>query len=816
MYDKRRLQVSGTDARGRASSKAYDSNGYLQSVTDRNSHTVTTPHDNLGHIQSTTAPDTATLKYYYDTRDWQVAAVDGLNHVTLTYFDAAGRRISTVNPLGITTGSTGYDAAGRVSVQTDALNNATQYFYDGVGRLDHTLDPLSQQFSHAYDDAGRALSLTNRRSKTFGFGYGTDGLATTFTYPSGRQSQIIDRDANGKPKTLQSPGGNQTALTYDAMGRTKTRTDAAGAVTWYYDGEGNATDVIEVSGTNSATIHRVYDELGRVTSCTDSQGSTVGYAYDNEGNITSITYPGNKTVSYTYDGSNRLKTVTDWASRVTTYYYDTTGRLDHVDRPNNTRQRVTFDDANRLTSSYEEKVSGGTVVATLWQAGYGYDNANRLTRFAPTPMSQNNPPPTATMTYDSDNQLATYNGQAVVHDLDGNLQSAPLVSGTQTQLGALTWDVRNRLTSAGGVTYVYDSENRRVSSTVNGQKTTYVYSRGGKLDRLLATMNPDGSITRYIYGNGLLYEETTNAQGVAQSPVYYHFDWRGDTVAQSDSSGNVIARLSYSPYGVRTIESGTVTTPFCFNGKWGVMTESNGLLSMQARYYSPLLLRFVNEDPSGFEGGVNLYAFANGDPIDLMDPFGLCPAAPLTSGGNSNIAASSNTPVWNALPNQSTIQGSPIYNPVSQTVGYTGLAASALQYSAASRYSVGSNYKVYTSGWGGNGYVSTAKLGAISEIAGKGVAGLSVGIDAYGYYNGNISGAHFATNTTMTAVGVSGGLPGAVAAGSYFLIDTLYPAKDPKAGGAAAFIQDTAPIITKPMVDLAKKGAGMPIVLPIW
>ena len=68
----------------------------------------------------------------------------------------------------------------------------------------------------------------------------------------------------------------------------------------------------------------------------------------------------------------------------------------------------------------------------------------------------------------------------------------------------------------------------------------------------------------------------------------------------------------------------------------------------------------------------------------------------------------------------------------------------------------------------------------------------------------------------MTAVGVSGGLPGAVAAGSYFLIDTLYPAKDPKAGGAAAFIQDTAPIITKPMVDLAKKGAGMPIVLPIW
>ncbi len=621
--DKRRLKLTETDARGHQTSWGYDSNGYLQSVTDRNSHTVSTPHDNLGHAQSTTAADTATVNYYYDTRDWQTAVVDGLGHVALTRYDAAKRLISLVNPLGITTVSTGYDAAGRVTLQTDALNHATQSFYDSVGRLDHTLDPINQQFSHAYDDAGRALSLTNRRSKTFGFGYGSDGLPTTFSYPSGRQSQIIDRDAHGLPKTLQSPSGKQTALTYDAMSRVKTRTDGVGAITWYYDGEGNATDVTEVSGTNSANIHRVYDELGRVTSCTDSQGNTVGYGYDNEGNIASITYPGNKTVTYTYDGSNRIKTVTDWASRVTTYYYDATGRLDHVDRPNSTRQRVTFDDANRLTNSYEEKMSGGSVVATLWQAGYGYDNANRLTSFAPTPMAQNNPPPPATMTFDSDNQLATYNGQSIGHDADGNLSSAPVVSGTQ--LGALTWDARNRLTSAGGITYAYDAENRRTRSVATGGTTTYIYSRGAKLDRLLVKNNPDGSVTRYIHGAGLLYEETTNAQGVAQSPVYYHYDWRGDTVALSDATGNVTARMSYSPYGVPTVESGTVTTPFCFNGKWGVMTEASGLLSMQARYYSPVLQRFLNEDPSGFNGGVNLYAYASGDPIDLMDPFGLGP-----------------------------------------------------------------------------------------------------------------------------------------------------------------------------------------------
>ena len=83
------------------------------------------------------------------------------------------------------------------------------------------------------------------------------------------------------------------------------------------------------------------------------------------------------------------------------------------------------------------------------------------------------------------------------------------------------------------------------------------------------------------------------------------------------------ARLSYSPYGEMTIESGTVATPFCFNGKWGVMTEPNSLLYMQARFYSAVLRRFLNEDPSGFHGGLNLYGYCAGDPANLMDPFGL-------------------------------------------------------------------------------------------------------------------------------------------------------------------------------------------------
>jgi len=75
----------------------------------------------------------------------------------------------------------------------------------------------------------------------------------------------VDRDLAGRPHTLQKPSGQQTALTYEGMGRIKTRADGVGTTTWTYDGEGNPTNVAE----GSANISRTFDDLGRVLTCTD-------------------------------------------------------------------------------------------------------------------------------------------------------------------------------------------------------------------------------------------------------------------------------------------------------------------------------------------------------------------------------------------------------------------------------------------------------------------------------------------------------------------------------------------------------------------
>ena len=135
-------------------------------------------------------------------------------------------------------------------------------------------------------------------------------------------------------------------------------------------------------------------------------------------------------------------------------------------------------------------------------------------------------------------------------------------------------------------------------------------------------MKTTGStVTKYVYGNGLIGEETKGAFKT------YHFDYRGSTVAITNSNGNVTDTFKYDTYGKLTGRTGTSTVIFGYNGRDGVITDDNGLIYMRARYYSPDMKRFINADvlPGDISNVVTLnrYAYANGNPVSLVDPLGL-------------------------------------------------------------------------------------------------------------------------------------------------------------------------------------------------
>ena len=53
------------------------------------------------------------------------------------------------------------------------------------------------------------------------------------------------------------------------------------------------------------------------------------------------------------------------------------------------------------------------------------------------------------------------------------------------------------------------------------------------------------------------------------------------------------------------------------------MREADNLYYMRARYYDAELGRFISQDPIGFAGGINAYAYVGGNPMMLVDPSGL-------------------------------------------------------------------------------------------------------------------------------------------------------------------------------------------------
>jgi len=159
---------------------------------------------------------------------------------------------------------------------------------------------------------------------------------------------------------------------------------------------------------------------------------------------------------------------------------------------------------------------------------------------------------------------------------------------------------------------------------VNGQTTSWTINPHGTggLSQALVETAPGGAKKYFVYGpTGLLYDVDSAA---TPNVRHYHTDQVGSTVALTDQSGAVIGRVEYSAYGMVSYREGDTNTPFLYNGAYGVMTDAeSGLLNMRARYYPPWIGHFASPDPVGFSGGLNWYAFAEGNPVSFADPLGL-------------------------------------------------------------------------------------------------------------------------------------------------------------------------------------------------
>jgi RHS repeat-associated protein len=244
--------------------------------------------------------------------------------------------------------------------------------------------------------------------------------------------------------------------------------------------------------------------------------------------------------------------------------------------------------------------------------GYTYDeNGNRVSIDKNIPNTGTLPVRNETASY-SHNRLTSTDTALYGYDNEGQLASKQ-AGGTVSY----SFDKAYRLVGIGSTeSFSYDGAGNRLRAVRNGVEVRYIYDANGNL---LAEADSSNTITRYyVHGAGLLAAITP-----AGDLYCYHYDGVGNTVAVTDASEAVVNSYDYSPFGMILAENETFPQPFKFVGKLGVMAESNGFYYMRARYYDPMVGRFISEDPLGFDGGdVNLYVYAGLNPLLVVDPWG--------------------------------------------------------------------------------------------------------------------------------------------------------------------------------------------------
>lgn len=503
-----------------------------------------------------------------------------------------------------------------------------------------------------------------------------EGGDTYYQYDTVGQMIAYAKGQSGASNACPLPSGNaKVSLTYDLVGQLK-ETIFADAETpnilRTYDNNGNVKTVNR-NGVNWAyNYHPHADLLINETLTLDGKSFPLTYAYNSSQHMTSRSYPTGDTVEFMPDGLGRAKA----AKKGSLFYandlnYHEGGALTAMNYGNGQAFTQTLN--NRLLPQRLMAVNGGVKALDLT---YTYDASAKVTAITDGAVSGNN----RNFTYDGLGQLKTASGPwgsaTNTYDSLGNIRSRIMnggpwgtrtidlqidnnnrvyqsidsravglggtgtrtvnydIRGNVTTLGLLgmVYDMSDQPTNISGTangvgvangTYRYDGNLKRVRSILNGKTIYNVYDASGALVHVekIAGAGQSAERSDYITAGGKAI-----ARVVKNGPVYYSYsDHLGSPVTTMRSDTGAIERERYTPFGIAMDNPPSLTDQAGFTGH--IKDSATGLNYMQARYYDPIMGRFLSIDPVTFldqpyPGQFNRYAYTWNDPINANDPDG--------------------------------------------------------------------------------------------------------------------------------------------------------------------------------------------------
>ncbi|HRK67137.1 MAG TPA: RHS repeat-associated core domain-containing protein, partial [Hyphomonas sp.] len=340
---------------------------------------------------------------------------------------------------------------------------------------------------------------------------------------------------------------------------------------------------------------------------------------------------------------------------------------------------------------------------------------------------------TVALSYDANNRLSSHTDTAgsprsLTYDARGNVTALGPMSFTYNTSDQPTWIGGSGITDT---THLYDGHMRRVRSASSGVTRYSVYDASGSL---IEIDEVGGAKTDYIRASGM-----TLARIAGSTVTWLHHDHLGSAVAGTNSAGTVVWRESEQPFGEDWQSAAANDNQAGYTGH--VEDAATGLTYMQARYYDPVIGRFLSIDPVGFSPArpdmFNRYAYAGNDPVNMIDPDGAEHCAVIcTMRGGPIPLATSDGDVYGSYNHEGAVLGTGLvtsaYAGYAGTIAVTGCVAGGClgMAAAALPQRVSAAYKIAAEGGKHAGFLRNYSSKSIRELE-RGIKNISKEISSH-------------------------------------------------------------------------------------
>ncbi|MGF7055671.1 RHS repeat-associated protein [Bosea sp. OAE752] len=594
-------------------------------------------------VESGVAGPTAQLTQSYgasETSFSKVTTVDELGRPGVEHRDAYDRTVLKTRYLnGIAHNeSTSWDALNRVTGMTDPAGNAWSYTYDTLSRRTSVADPDHGTWTFTHDNMGNVLTQLDAKNQT-----------TRFTYDAlNRVKTKVSRDGTAQAETT-SYTYDETRAGFYNIGKLTTEANAAASFAYDFDKNG-----LEVKRTQTV------DGRAHVTLTErDVIGQVIGKRYPDNDTVGRVAGSG---TAFGYDAAGRLKSI---PTLITGMSYNARGQVLMASYANGAVTTNSYGGVKGWLKQTAHTGAGGVALLNVaythdavgrilssttagqpsesWS--YWYDELDRLTNAGNASSSALN----KVFTYNAAHSITSQTG---IGSYSYPAQGAGAVrphAATSAGSYTLGYDANGNATSisapASSRTFIYDGENRPVSITLNGVETQFVYGPDGRRLKkasgagaalkttlylgadLEVPLAQDGTMTGAPVAAEWRKHVHADARRVGTVASWLHRDHLASVRVTSDASGNLAKRQHYQAFGEQI---GAATGPAANDNETkGYIGETadaeTGLIYLNARYYDPVLARFISPDwldPWKEGVGTNRYSYSENDPINKSDPSG--------------------------------------------------------------------------------------------------------------------------------------------------------------------------------------------------